>query len=107
MHGSNRYILILLLVFGFATYPFLQKVSGELRLYRYTIPVFDLKGRRTLVICTSYLCLDPTDRTTGTFGSECTVAFYAFLNAGMEVYMASIKGGDIPIQPISWSWPFV
>jgi hypothetical protein len=93
-------ILVLLLVFGFATYPFLPKVLGELRLYRCMIPDFDLKGRRALIICTSYLCLDPTDRTTGAFGSEFTVAFYAFLNAGMEFCVASIKGGETPIQPL-------
>jgi putative intracellular protease/amidase len=35
------------------------------------------------------------------------VPYYAFVNAGMEVDMASPKGGVIPIQPGSWTWPLV
>ena len=49
--------------------------------------------------------LDPTGKPTGAFGSEFTVPYYAFLNAGMAVDLASIKGGEIPIQSPSWSWP--
>jgi putative intracellular protease/amidase len=44
-------------------------------------------------------------KATGAFGSEFTVPYFAFLDAGMEVEMASPKGGEIPVQPPSWSWP--
>ena len=71
----------------------------------YTIPDFDMKGRRALMICTNHDRMDPKKKPTGAFGSEFTVPYYAFINAGMEVDMASPKGGVIPIQPWSWSWP--
>jgi putative intracellular protease/amidase len=34
-----------------------------------------------------------------------TVPYYAFLDAGMEVDIASIGGGEIPIEPRTWGWP--
>ena len=71
----------------------------------YTIPDFSLPGKRVLVVCTSHDTLDPTGKPTGAFGSEFTVPYYAFIDAGMSVDMASIKGGAIPLQPPSWSWP--
>jgi putative intracellular protease/amidase len=71
----------------------------------YTIPHFDLKGRRALVVCTNHDRLDPLKRDTGAFGSEFTVPYYAFLDAGLAVDMASPKGGRIPVQPPSFSWP--
>ena len=92
--------LTIVLYFGL---PSFLRVMGLHR--HYTIPDFDLTGRRALVICTSHNRLDPKNRDTGAFGSEFTVPYYAFINAGMEVDMASIKGGEIPLQPGSWSWP--
>lgn len=84
----------------------LPKILAIMGLHRhYTIPDFNLKGRRALVVCTSHDRLDPLKRATGAFGSEFTVPYYAFINAGMDVDMASPKGGKIPIQPPSWSWP--
>lgn len=101
-------ILATLLILALATYFFLPGTLQALGLHRhYTIPHFDLAGRRALIICTSHATLDPTGRKTGAFGSEFTVPYYAFINAGMEVDMASIKGGAIPLQPPSWSWPLV
>ncbi|MEL6370248.1 MAG: type 1 glutamine amidotransferase domain-containing protein [Pseudomonadota bacterium] len=89
-----------------AIYVFLPTVLRSKGLHaHYTIPDFDLAGRRALVICTNHDRLDPKDRKTGAFGSEFTVPYYAFINAGMDVDMASIKGGEIPLQPGSWSWP--
>jgi len=90
-----------------AVYLLLPPFLRLLGLHRhYTIPDFDLKGRRALVVCTSHATLDPTGRATGAFGSEFTVPYYAFIDAGMDVDMASIRGGEIPLQPGSWSWPF-
>ena len=41
---------------------------------------------------------------TGVFSSEMTIPYYEFLDAGMEVDVASIKGGQIPIDPQSFSF---
>lgn len=93
-------VLIALIIYN------LRSILALMGLHRhYTIPDFDMKGRRALVICTNHNRLDPLKRDTGAFGSEFTVPYYAFINAGMEVDMASPKGGEIPIQPPSWSWP--
>ncbi len=100
--------LLVLLVLAILTYFLLPSFLRALGIHRhYTIPDFDLNGRRALVICTNHDRLDPKDRDTGAFGSEFTVPYYAFVNAGMDVDMASPKGGEIPIQPGSWSWPLV
>ncbi|MEO0880735.1 MAG: type 1 glutamine amidotransferase domain-containing protein [Pseudomonadota bacterium] len=99
-------IIVALLIIAVAIYFLLPSILQAMGLHRhYTIPDFDLSGRRALVICTSHDRLDPKDRKTGAFGSEFTVPYYAFINAGMDVEMASIKGGEIPLQPPSWSWP--
>lgn len=93
-------ILLLLVVI------YLRPILAAFGLHRhYSIPAFDLKGRRALVVCTNHNRLDPLKRDTGAFGSEFTVPYYAFLNAGMDVDMASPKGGEIPVQPPSFSWP--
>ena len=86
---------------------FLRPILAAMGLHRhYTIPPFNLMGRRALIVCTNHDRLDPLKRDTGAFGSEFTVPYYAFLNAGMDVDMASPKGGKIPVQPPSFSWPF-
>ncbi len=100
------YTLVLVLVVAVIALINLPRVLAVMGLHRhYAIPDFDLKGKRALVVCTSHDKMDPTDRDTGAFGSEFTVPYYAFINAGLDVDMASIKGGEIPIQPGSWSWP--
>ena len=100
------YTIAILLALAIAVYVFLPSLLRVMGLHRhYTIPDFDLAGRRAVVICTSHSTLDPTGKKTGAFGSEFTVPYYAFINAGMDVDVASIKGGEIPIQPGSWSWP--
>ena len=42
---------------------------------------------------------------TGVYGSELTIAYYEFLDAGMTVDIASIEGGEIPFEPVSLRWP--
>ncbi|HVT22036.1 MAG TPA: sulfatase-like hydrolase/transferase, partial [Mycobacteriales bacterium] len=61
---------------------------------------FDLRGRRALVVGTNHGVLD-VGKATGVFASELTVPYYAFLDAGMTVDVASPKGGTIPIDPLS------
>ena len=60
--------------------------------------------KRALVITTSQATLGEGGKATGVFGSEMTAPYYQFLDAGMEVDVASIKGGAIPVDPISFKW---
>ena len=60
----------------------------------------DLTGRRALVVATNHGRLD-IGKPTGVFSSEMTVPYYAFLDAGMEVHVASPAGGEIPVDPQS------
>ena len=64
---------------------------------------FNLKGKKALVITTSHGVLnapgETTGKPTGVMASEMTVPYYEFLDAGMEVDVASIKGGQIPVDP--------
>ncbi len=106
MHWTLYVLIGIVVLLGVVTV-YLRQILALLGLHRhYTIPHFDLKGQRALVVCTNHDRLDPLKRDTGAFGSEFTVPYYAFVNAGMEVDMASPKGGKIPIQPPSFSWPF-
>ena len=67
---------------------------------------YNLKGKRALIVTTSHAVLNKPGETTGAptgvFGSEMTVPYYEFLDANMEVDVASIKGGEIPIDPQSF-----
>ena len=60
----------------------------------------DLTGRRALVIATNHSALD-IGKPTGVFASELTAAYYAFLDAGMQVDVASPAGGMILVEPLS------
>ncbi len=68
--------------------------------------VYDLKGKKALVVTTSHGVLskpgESTGDSTGVFASEMTIPYYEFLDAKMEVHVASIKGGQIPIDPKSF-----
>ena len=60
----------------------------------------DLTGRRALCIATNHAVLD-LGVPTGVFASELTVPYYGFLDAGMEVDVASVRGGIVPVDPLS------
>lgn len=68
---------------------------------------FNLEGKQALIIATNHDTLgDPEDGVaTGVYGSELTIAYYEFLDAGMTVDIASIEGGEIPFEPVSLRWP--
>jgi len=72
----------------------------------YSGPSVDLPGKRALVITTSHAVLSAPGETegkaTGVFGSEMTHPYYTFLDGGMEVDIASIQGGELPIDPSSF-----
>jgi putative intracellular protease/amidase len=66
---------------------------------------FDLTGKKALVITTSHDTLGESGDATGVYASEMTIPYYEFLDAGMSVDVASIQGGEIPIEPVSTKWP--
>lgn len=76
---------------------------------------FDLKGRRALVITTSQQTLDTVDpqtgavlktgKPTGVYAAEMTEPYYVFRDSGLDVDLASIKGGPIPIERESLWFP--
>ena len=71
----------------------------------YDIPRIDLSGKRALVITTSHGTLGETGKPTGVFGSEMSVPYFVFQDAGMVVDIASIRGGEVPVEPYSMGWP--
>jgi len=60
-------------------------------------------GTRALVITTSHGVLAAPGETggkpSGVMASEMTHPYYNFLDAGMEVDVASVEGGEIPVDP--------
>ncbi len=66
---------------------------------------YDLEGRRALIIATNHDTLGDSGDATGVYGSELTIAYYEFLDAGMDVDIASPEGGKIPFEPVSLRWP--
>ena len=66
----------------------------------------NLAGKRALIITTSHATLNAPGETsgdpTGVFGSEMTEPYYEFLAGGMQVDIASIDGGEVPIDPQSF-----
>jgi len=69
----------------------------------YSGPTFQLPGQRALIVTTSHGVLnmpgEDTGDPTGVMASELTHPYYAFTDAGMQVDVASVKGGEIPIDP--------
>jgi putative intracellular protease/amidase len=61
---------------------------------------FELRGRRALCLATNHGVLD-VGVPTGVYGSELTVPYYVFLDAGMQVDVASPNGGTVPVEPLS------
>ena len=59
-----------------------------------------MAGTRALCVATNHGTLD-LGVPTGVFASELTVPYYCFLDAGMEVDVASPKGGIVPVEPLS------
>ena len=60
----------------------------------------DMKGFKALCIATNHAVLD-IGVATGVFASELTVPYYVFLDAGMQVDVASPHGGIVPVDPLS------
>jgi putative intracellular protease/amidase len=60
----------------------------------------DMSGTRALCIATNHAVLD-IGVATGVFASELTVPYYCFLDAGMQIDLASPRGGIVPVDPLS------
>jgi len=70
----------------------------------YTGQAYQLPGGKALIVTTSHDELGDEGKKTGVFGSELTAPYYVFLDGGMTVDVASIRGGEIPIDPSSSMW---
>jgi putative intracellular protease/amidase len=66
---------------------------------------YNLEGKKVLIIATNHDTLGDSGEATGVYGSEITIAYYEFLDAGMTVDIASPEGGKIPFEPVSLRWP--
>jgi len=62
-------------------------------------------NKKALIITTSHSLLGETGKATGVFASEMTVPYYQFLDANIEVCIASILGGKVPIEKSSLKYP--
>ncbi|MFT6274625.1 MAG: putative intracellular protease/amidase [Halioglobus sp.] len=76
----------------------------------YDGPSVALPGKRALIITTSHGVLAAPGEiegpATGVAASELTHPYYVFLDGGMDVDVASIRGGEIPIDPQTLSFIF-
>lgn len=66
---------------------------------------FNLVGKDALVVTTSHDTLGPTGDDTGVWASEMTIPYYEFHDANLDVDVASVDGGEIPVDPQSLKWP--
>mgnify|MGYP001331564295 CR=1 FL=1 len=107
---KKRYLNILLvfaslLALFFITLPFLLNKAGLHPEYKEN-KAYDFKDKKAVIITTSHNLLSKPGKKdgklTGVFASELTVPYYQFLDSGIEVDVASIKGGKIPIDPESF-----
>lgn len=86
---------------------FLPSILHSLGLHpEYDGKQYNLGGKKALIVTTSHGVLNKPGETegkkTGVFASEMTIPYYEFLDANMQVDVASIKGGEIPIDPQSF-----
>lgn len=71
---------------------------------KFSGPSYQLSGGKALIITTSHDQLGDQGKRTGVFASEMTAPYYEFKKGGLIVDIASIKGGPIPIDPLSFRW---
>jgi putative intracellular protease/amidase len=65
---------------------------------------YQLPGGKALIITTSHDHLGDHKKKTGVAASEMTAPYYEFKEGGMQVDLASIQGGLIPIDPLTLKW---
>lgn len=71
----------------------------------YARVIYSFNNKKALIVTTSHGVLGDTGKATGVYPSEMTIPYYEFLDAGLDVDIASIKGGEIPIEPIGLRFP--
>lgn len=105
---QNRTVLVILIAI-FIIGLLIGNLPGLLRAFglhgSYKGREFDLAGKRALIITTSQATLGENGKATGVYSSELTTPYYQFLDANMQVDVASIQGGVIPFEPMSLRWP--
>lgn len=94
-----------LIVGGLLALPKILRVAGLDP--EYEGEPFNFAGKKALIITTSHGVLVESQKRTGVYASEMTVPYYEFLGANMEVDLASVKGGIIPIEKASLEYPVV
>ena len=103
MKNMLKVFIVLVVIFGIflLSLPAILHSAGVHP--EYSGPTTTLPGKRALIITTSHGVLAAPGETdgpaTGVMASELTHPYYTFLDGGMEVDVASIKGGEIPIDP--------
>ena len=94
-----------LILVGLAVWLGPPLVATQLGIHpRYTGPRYQLPGKSVLIVTTSHDQLGEGGARTGVFASEMTAPYYEFLTGGMTVDIASIKGGAVPVDPLSFNW---
>ncbi|MDG2211496.1 MAG: sulfatase-like hydrolase/transferase [Acidimicrobiales bacterium] len=80
----------------------LRRLVRKMGMHPHDTESYTLKseGLKALIVCTNHAWLD-VGKPTGLFASEMTVPYYLFSDAGIEVDLASPKGGEIAVDPIS------
>ena len=98
-------LLMVLVVLGLAVWLGLPAGLRAMGLHpHYSGPKVQFPGGKALIITTSHDRLGDKGSKTGVFASEMTAPYYEFSDGGMKVDLASIKGGQIPIDPLSFKW---
>lgn len=98
--------VIALVVYGVLFYLALPRLLNVLGVHpHYKGREFNLPGKKALIIGTNHDTLGDTGNKTGVALSELSVPYYQFLDAKMEVDLASVNGGNIPIDPQTKRWP--
>jgi putative intracellular protease/amidase len=105
MKKTLRIVVVGLSLLGLAVWFGLPAGLRALGLHPdYQGPKYRMPGGKALIITTSHDRLGDGGKKTGVFASEMTAPYYVFREGGMGVDLASIKGGTIPIDPLSFKW---
>ncbi len=98
-------VLILLIFSGLILGPGLPLGLRAMGLHpKYHVPLYQLPGGKALIVTTSHNQMGEGGKKTGVFASEMTAPYYEFQAGGVRVDLASIRGGPIPIDPLSFKW---
>lgn len=93
--------LLVLVVAGYLALPAVFHAMGMHPAYSGVVHRMP-PGSKALIVTTSHTELGDTGKKTGVFSSELTEPYYAFVDAGMQVDIATIQGGVVPFDPVSF-----